>query len=99
MVRMQTFSLLCYVGGKYFWMNSNEKITTICFTQLINLAYESPMDDEICWLVSQYCFYVYEQKKMKAHNYTIDVDKLRKHLKQLYVLNQWSQNVLAYIPF
>ena len=67
--------------------------------ELINLAYDSPMDDEICWLVSQYCFYVYEQKKMKAHNYTIDVDKLRKHLKQLYELDQGSQNVLAYIPF
>ena len=34
--------------------------------ELINLAYESPMDDEICWLVSQYCFYVYEQKKMRV---------------------------------
>ena len=67
--------------------------------ELINLAYESPMDDEICWLVAQYCFYVYEQKKMKAHNYRIDVDKLRRHLIGLYAQNQKSQNVLAHIPF
>ena len=25
--------------------------------ELINLAYDSPMDDEICWLVAQYCCY------------------------------------------
>jgi hypothetical protein len=43
--------------------------------------------------------YVYEQKKMRAHNNTIDVDKVRTHLMELYVLNQGSQNVLAYIPF
>ena len=67
--------------------------------ELINLAYESPMDDEICWLVAQYCFYVYEQKKKKAHNYTINVDKLRRHLIGLYAQNQKSQNVLAHIPF
>ena len=65
--------------------------------ELINLAYESPMNDEICWLVSQYCFYVYEQKKMRAHSYTIDVDKLRKHLMELYVLNQGSQKTILII--
>ena len=67
--------------------------------ELINLAYEFPMDDESFWLVLQYCFCFYEQNKMRAHNYTIDVDKLRKHLKELYVQNQEIQNVLAYIPF
>ena len=45
------------------------------------------------------CFYVYKQKKKRAHNYTIDVDKLRKYLMELYVQNQEIQNVLAYIPF
>jgi hypothetical protein len=50
-------------------------------------------------ILTEYCFYVYEQKKMRAHNYTIDVDKLRKHLMELYVQNQGSQNVLAFIPF
>ena len=67
--------------------------------ELINLAYESPMDDEICWLVTQYCCYVYEQKKSRAHNYVIDVDRLRTHLMGLYTKNQRSQNVLAHIPF
>ena len=67
--------------------------------ELINLAYDSTMDDEICWLVTQYCCYVYEQKKSRAHNYVIDVDKLRNHLMGLYIKNQRSQNVLAHIPF
>ena len=53
--------------------------------ELIDLAYESPMDDEICWFVSQYCFDVYEEEKMRAQNYTIDVDKLRKHLIEPYI--------------
>ena len=43
--------------------------------ELLNLAYDSPMDDEICWLVTQYCCYMYEQKKLRAHNYVINVDK------------------------
>ena len=58
------------------------------------------MDDEICWLVSQYCFYVYEQKKIRAHNYTVAVYKSIKHVNiELYVKNQRSQNVLALMPF
>ena len=67
--------------------------------ELIHLAYDSMMDDEILWLVAQYCAYVYGQKKQKAHNYLINVDKLRSHLMGLYAVNQRSQNVLAYIPF
>ena len=67
--------------------------------ELIHLAYDSMMDDEILWLVAQYCAYVYGQKKQKAHNYIINVDKLRSHLMGLYAINQKSQNVLAYIPF
>ena len=67
--------------------------------EFLNLAYESMMDDEILWLVSNYCFYVYEQKKQKSHNYVVNVDKLRQHLMSLYVQNQRSQNILAHIPF
>ena len=67
--------------------------------ELIHLAYDSMMDDEILWLVAQYCAYVYGQKKQKAHNYIINVDKLRSHLMGLYAINQKSQNVLAHIPF
>jgi hypothetical protein len=52
------------------------------------------MDDEIFWLVTQYCCYVYEQKKLQAHNYVIDVDKLRKHLMGLFDKNQRSQRKL-----
>ena len=67
--------------------------------ELIHLALDSMMDDEILWLVAQYCAYVYGQKKQKAHNYIINVDKLRSHLMGLYAINQKSQNVLAHIPF
>ena len=42
---------------------------------------------------------MYEQKKSRAHNYVIDVDKLRNHLMGQYTKNQRSQNVLAHIPF
>ena len=51
------------------------------------------MDEEICWLVTE------EQKKLRAHNYVVDVDKLRRHLMGLYEKNQRSQNILAHIPF
>ena len=67
--------------------------------ELLHLAYESMMDEEILWLVSQYCAYVYEQKRQKAHNYVINVDKLRSKLMGLYAINQKSQNPLAHIPF
>ena len=67
--------------------------------ELINLTYDSMMDDEILWLVASYCFYVYEQKKQRAHNYVVNVDKLRLHLIGLYAQNQRSQNPLAHIPF
>jgi hypothetical protein len=67
--------------------------------ELINLTYDSMMDDEILWLVPSYCFYVYEQKKQRAHNYVVNVDKLRLHLIGLYAQNQRSQNPLAHIPF
>ena len=67
--------------------------------ELIHLAYDSMMDEEILWLVSQYCAYVYDQKKQKAHNYVINVDKLRGKLMGLYAINQKSQNPLAHIPF
>ena len=67
--------------------------------ELIHLAYDSMMDDEILWLVGHYCSYVYEQKKLKAHNYMINVDKLRSHLMGLYAVNQKSPNALAHIPF
>ena len=67
--------------------------------ELINLAYDSMMDDEILWLVANYCYYVYEQKRKHSHNYVIDVDKLRQHLMALYLENMRSQNALAHIPF
>jgi hypothetical protein len=41
------------------------------------------MDDEILWMVAQYCAYVYGQS----------------NLMLLYAINQKSQNVLAHIPF
>ena len=37
--------------------------------ELIHLAYDSMMDDQILWLLAQYCANVYGQKKQKAHNY------------------------------
>jgi hypothetical protein len=47
---------------------------------------------------AQYCCYVYEQKKLRAHNYVIYVDKLRTHNfiwdMGLYIKNQRSQNNL-----
>jgi hypothetical protein len=36
-----------------------------------------------------------QQKKLRPHNYGIDVDKLRKNLIGLYDKNQRSQNILA----
>ena len=65
--------------------------------ELLSLSYVSQMDNEILWLVSHYCYYVYEQKKKKAHNYTIDVDKFREHLSAIYVQNQRGQNPLSHI--
>ena len=35
--------------------------------ELSHLAYNSMMDDEILWLVSNLCAYVYNQKKQKSH--------------------------------
>ena len=67
--------------------------------ELIHLAYDSMMDDKILWLVAQYCAYVYGQKKQKAHNYIINVDKLRSHLMGLYAINQKSPNVLPIFHF
>jgi hypothetical protein len=55
------------------------------------------MDDEILWLVSNFCAYVYNQKKQKADKDIINVDKLSNHLMGLYTINLKSQNVLAHI--
>ena len=41
--------------------------------ELIHLAYDSMMDDEILGLVSNCCAYVYNQKKQKPHNYVINL--------------------------
>ena len=43
--------------------------------------------------LTQYCCYVYKQKKLGAYTY---VDRLRNQLMGLYVKNQRSQNVLAH---
>ena len=48
-------------------------------------AYDAMIDDEILWLVDRYC--------------VINVDELKSHLMVFYVINQKSQNVLAYITF
>ena len=67
--------------------------------ELVYLAYDSRMDDEILWLVANFCYYVYDKKRKHSHNYTINVDKLREHLIGQYAANQRGQNVLAHINF
>ena len=57
------------------------------------------MDDEVLWIIAQYCYYVWSIKQQTSHNYVVDVDKLRRHLVHKYSENQNSQNPLAYIPF
>ena len=67
--------------------------------ELLHLAYETMMEDEVLWIIAQYCYYVWGIKQQTSHNYVVDVDKLRRHLMQKYSENQNSQNPLAYIPF
>ena len=65
--------------------------------ELITLVYDSMMDDEILWLLANYCYYVYDQKRKHAHNCIINVDKLRLYPMDQYAANQRGQNVLANI--
>ena len=65
--------------------------------ELITLVYDSMMDDEILWLLANYCYYVYDQKRKHAHNYIINVDKLRLYPMDQYAANQRGQNILANI--
>ena len=67
--------------------------------ELLHLSYETMMDDEVLWIIAQYCYYVWTIKQQTSHNYVVDVDKLRRHLVHKYSENQNSQNPLAYIPF
>ena len=67
--------------------------------ELLNLAYVSDMDDEIIWLVSNFCYYVYDQRRKKAHNYVINVDKLKENLSALYIVNQNGQNAIRNVLF
>ena len=51
--------------------------------ELIHLSYDYMMDDEILWLVSQYCAYVYGQKKQKAHIFQLRSEQeLRKKFNE-----------------
>jgi hypothetical protein len=65
--------------------------------ELLYLAYETLMDDEVLWILAQYCHYVWEVKMKTAHNYLVDVDKLRMHLVHKYAENQNTPNPLAFI--
>ena len=67
--------------------------------ELLHLAYETMMDDEVLWIVAQYCTYVWNIKVKTSHNYMVDVDKLRRTMILKYMENQSSQNPLAFIPF
>ena len=67
--------------------------------ELLNLAYMSDMDDEILWLITNYCHFVYEQRRKKAHNYVINVDKLKERLTALFIINQRGQNPLRNVLF
>ena len=66
--------------------------------ELLHLAYEALLDTEVLWLVSNFCFYVWEERRVRDRSYVINVDKLRSHLVNLYVENQTSQNPLEFIP-
>ena len=67
--------------------------------ELLHLSYETLMDDEVLWIIAQFCYFVWETKQRTSHNYMVDVDKLRVYLIQKYTENQKSQNPLAYIAF
>ena len=65
--------------------------------ELLHLSYETLMDDEVLWMIAQYCYFVWEVKQRTSHNYSVDVDKLRENLIQKYEENQKSQNPLGHI--
>ena len=68
--------------------------------ELLHLAFSSnTLEKEIVWLLSHYCWYVWELKKKNNNRFIADVDKLRSYLMKEYVEIQFSQNYLAYIPF
>ena len=67
--------------------------------ELLHLSYEAMMNTEILWVISTYCYYVWNEKVLKGDNYAICVDKLRIQMMQNYSENQFSQNPLTYIPF
>ena len=67
--------------------------------ELLHLAYETMMDDELLWVIAHYCSYVWDVKQKTSHNYVVDVDKLRRSMMHKYTENQSSQNPLAFIHF
>ena len=67
--------------------------------ELLHLTYEAVMNVEILWLISMYCYYVWQEKNKSGNNYFVCVDKLRSFLMQEYQETQYSQNLLAFIPF
>ena len=68
--------------------------------ELIHLAFEpNTMEKEIVWLISHYCWYVWDQKKKHGNRFIADVDKLRSYFMKEYLENQFGQNFLAHIPF
>ena len=67
--------------------------------ELLHLVYNAQAEAEILWMISHYCNYVWDLKTRHGKNFTVDVDKLRVHLQELYIQNQASQNALTYIPF
>ena len=60
--------------------------------ELLHLAYEALMNVEILWLISTFCFYVWQERVKVGNNYTICVDKLRSYMLQEYQEKQYSQN-------
>ena len=67
--------------------------------ELLHLVYNAQAEAEILWMISHYCNYVWDLKTRHGKNFTVDVDKLRVYLQELYIQNQASQNALTYIPF
>ena len=67
--------------------------------ELLNLAFhESNFENELVWLISNYCDYIYN--KVIVRNENANLDKLREHLKYKQAENV-SQNrpTISYLPF
>ena len=58
--------------------------------ELLHLAFSSnTLEKEIVWLLSHYCWYVWELKKKNNNRFIADVDKLRSYLMKEYCLTQF----------